>query len=261
MNSIYLYGTIGEDWWDSNSVPAADFVKQLNAFGGEPVDIYINSYGGSVFDACAIYSAIQRYEGHVRAFVDGLAASAASFCALSADEVLISPSGTVMIHDPLMIAAGNAKELRAAADELDIAAQTIRNIYASKTGKDDAEIAEAMAAETWFTAAEAIEYGLADGYCQEKKIAAAYNKKAFAFFKNVPDNLREVPSAQTTETDPQPQTDDENATLAAENTQQEGSACNAEMTITTDEKAPAAAGKPRVAVFAGKVYEIGEKPC
>lgn len=235
MNAIYLYGTIGDDWWDDESMPAAKFVKLLNGFGGEPVDIFVNSPGGSVFDGSAIYTAIQRYEGHVRAFIDGLAASAASYCILSADEVLISPSATMMIHDPFMYAQGNAEELRSAADSLDKLAETIRSIYAAKSDMDEEEIKNLMSAETWFTAAEAIACGLADGYCEEKAVSNSYNERLMAQFKHVPNGL----SAATKPT------------------------CNDETTIAregTGEQAPEAK-KPAFTVVNGKVYQIGEKEC
>lgn len=249
MNSIYLYGTIGEDWWDENSVTAAQFVKQLNAFGGEPVDIFVNSPGGSVFDGSAIYTAIQRYEGRVCAHIDGLAASAASYCILSADEVLISPSATMMIHDPFMYAQGSADELRAAADALDKLGLTIRNIYVNKTGMPEAEIADLMAAETWFTAEEAISCGLADGYCEAVSVSNNYNKKLLAQYKHVPDALSAQGDAGNT------------AQASAEPAAQEKPACNTEKTIAGDDAEPATAGKPKVAVFDGRIYEIGEQEC
>ena len=236
MNEIYLYGTIGKDYWDSeNSMPASRFVKLLNGFGGEPVDVFVNSPGGSVFEGAAIYTAIKRYKGRVRAFVDGLAASAASYCILSADEVLISPSATMMIHDPFMYAQGNADELRSAADSLDKLGETICSIYCEKTEMDDVEIQRLMAEETWFTAAEAVACGLADGYCDEKAVSNSYDARVMSQYKHVP----EFVSAG------------------------EAAACNGEKRMSGEgsgEEAPEGE-EPAFAVVNGRVYKIGENQC
>lgn len=260
MNRIYLYGTIGDDWWDEESMSAARFVKELEAFGGEPVDIFVNSCGGNVFDGCAIYTAIERYEGRVTVHIDGLAASAASYCILSADEVLVSTSATMMIHDPFMLTCGNAEELRSAAEELEKLATTIKAIYAKETGMDEAKIATLMSAETWFTAEEAIECGLADGYCTAKKVTNAYNEKLLANFKHVPASILEQPPA-----DGSPAIEDaheaENAQLTPAQQEPPEPACNAEKTIDDNDGKPATAGKQKVAVFDGKIYEIGEQQC
>lgn len=261
MNSIYLYGTIGDDWLDEESVSAAQFVRQLNAFGGEPVDIFVNSYGGSVFDGCAIYTAIERYEGKTTVHIDGLAASAASYCILSADEVLVSPSATMMIHEPFMFTCGNADELRTAAEELEKLGTTIKGIYVKETNMEDSEVAKLMADETWFTAEEAIACGLADGYGTAKNVASAYNKKVFDNFKHAPESLI-VPSEPQQPKSLEPA----NAEPAAPNAQVEPTepvpvepACNTKKTIANDDAEPATAGKPKVAVFDGKLYEIGDK--
>lgn len=186
MNSIYLYGTIGEDWWDDMAMTAGQFTKELNAYGGEPVDIFVNSPGGNVFDGSTIYSAIKRYPGRVTAHIDGLAASAASYCILSADEVLVSPSATMMIHNAWISATGSAEELRETADVLEKLDSTITGIYRSKTGMGQDEIERMMLAETWMTAAECVEMGFADGFGEDKAIAAHVNKALFARYKHVP---------------------------------------------------------------------------
>lgn len=202
MNSIYLYGTIGEDWWDENAVSAGEFVKQLNAFNGEPVHIFVNSSGGSAFDGSAIYSAITRYTGKVTAHIDGLAASAASFCILSADEVIVSPSAMMMIHNAWTYAAGNAIELREMADSLEKLDETITGIYTRKTGMSAEEVAAMMRVETWMTAEEAIEMGFADTMGDAANVSANVNARMFAMFKNPPDfakNAAPEPAASVEE--------------------------------------------------------------
>lgn len=234
MNSIYLYGTIGEDWWDDMAVTAGQFIRELNAFGGEAVDIFVNSPGGNVFDGSAIYSAIQRYPGRVTAHIDGLAASAASYCILSADEVLVSPSATMMIHNAWANACGNADALRDTADSLEKLDGTIAGIYRIKTGMGDAEVTAMMEAETWMTAEECVEKGFADGYGEDKAIAAHVNKALFARYKHAPESL---------------------------NAHDDHAACNGGEKIASEESSDALVS-PTGAFFTvidSHIYKIGEK--
>lgn len=240
MNVILLYGTIGEDFWSNDNVTAAQFAKKLAEFGGEPVDIYVNSAGGNVFDGSAIYSAIQRYSGHVRVFIDGLAASAASYCILSADEVLISPSATMMIHNAFIYTQGNAEELRETAVTLDKLDETIAGIYQAKTGMSAEEVNSLMEAETWFTAGEAVAHGLADGFCEAKEVSNAYDKHLLASYKHVPQQLLDVTNQKPLKQETEP-------------------ACNTEKTIT--EEGSDEPTRPAYAVVDGTIFKLGEKKC
>lgn len=187
MNAIYIYGTIGQDWWDDDAISAGEFVTQLNSFAGEDVDVYVNSPGGDAFDGSAIYSAIQAYPGRVTAHIDGLAASSASFCVLSADEVVISPSALVMVHCAWTYAQGNATALRDTAGTLEKLDQTIAGIYARKSGMEADEALALMEVETWMSAEEAVEAGLCDSLSEDMAIAAHVNKKLFAMYRNAPE--------------------------------------------------------------------------
>jgi len=186
---IYMYGPIGSSWWDETATSAADFVKQLDEIGGEDIDIFVNSSGGDVFDGYAIYSAIARYEGKVTVHVDGLAASAASYCILSADEVLMSPSALMMIHKAWVFANGNADDLRNTAETLDKLDADIVGIYAKKTCKQRDEILEMMEAETWLTADEAVDMGFADGLCEQFAAEACVDRRMLSAFKNAPASI------------------------------------------------------------------------
>ena len=77
---LYIYGTIGEDFWDEeDSNRAKAFAKTLDELNPKPLDIRIDSAGGDVYEGFAIASAIQRYEGETHVYIDGMAASAASY--------------------------------------------------------------------------------------------------------------------------------------------------------------------------------------
>lgn len=162
-SEIFLYDDIGPAWMgmiDSSSVIAA--LKQMPT--DAPVTLRINSAGGSVDEAIAIYNAIQRHEGTVNVAIDSIAASAASFIAMAGEKVFIADGGAIMIHSPWTLAMGNATELRKTADVLDLYEDRLFNAYMGRMGKKykDKEVRQMLADETWFTASDAVEAGLAD---------------------------------------------------------------------------------------------------
>lgn len=158
---VYLYDYIGG--WDG--VRAADVVMMLAGLTG-PIDLHINSGGGSIFEGAAIYNAFVNYDknkGAVTSYVDGIAASAASFIALAGREVVCEATATMMTHDGQGMAIGTAATMREVADLLDMLSNTIADIYARKTGKPAAEWREVMEdGDTWYTAQAAKDAGLVD---------------------------------------------------------------------------------------------------
>ena len=163
------------------------FALELDRANGEAVEIRINSGGGSVFDGLAIYNLIKDYEGPTTVIVDGLAASIASVIALGADKLVMNEGSFFMIHNPWTISGGESKDLRQAADILDKIQSQIVDIYASATGKDEAEIIALMDAETWLNPDEALEMGFAQEIKSGLKIAAALKTKYI--FNNIPQEL------------------------------------------------------------------------
>ena len=163
------------------------FALELDRANGEAVEIRINSGGGSVFDGLAIYNLIKDYEGPTTVIVDGLAASIASVIALGADQLVMNEGSFFMIHNPWTISGGESKDLRQAADILDKIQSQIVDIYASATGKDEAEIIALMDAETWLNPNETLEMGFAQEIKSGLKIAAALKTKYI--FNNIPQEL------------------------------------------------------------------------
>lgn len=154
---VYLYDIIG-DWGTS----AGDFVAELRGIGNKPIDLHINSEGGDVFDGLAIFNAIKNHGAPVTAYVDGLAASAASFIAMAAGRIVIAQHASMMIHDASSFAWGNADELRKQAALLDSTSQNIASIYAKRAGGTAEDWRARMRAETWYQDQEAVDVGLAD---------------------------------------------------------------------------------------------------
>jgi len=155
---LYVYDVI-DSWWGAN---ATDLVAALAAVGDRTVHLHINSPGGDVFEARAMASALVAHTGQVISHIDGLAASAATYLALAANEVCMTEGGLFMVHNSWTMAWGNKAELRDTANLLEKIDQTIAADYARKTGKSQDEIVAWMDAETWFTAAEAKDAGFVD---------------------------------------------------------------------------------------------------
>lgn len=158
---VLIYGEIGDSWW-GDSVPASQFVRDLAEIDAEQIDFHIHSPGGDVFDGLAIATAIRTHEAKTTAYVDGLAASAASFIAMAADEVVMAVGAELMIHDAWGLAMGNAADMAKMSDDLDKISANLADLYALKAGGSADDWRDVMRAETWYSADEAVEAGLAD---------------------------------------------------------------------------------------------------
>lgn len=156
---VFLYGEIG-GWW--GGIEAAEFVRELAALDVDEIQLRVNSPGGSVYDGVSIMNALRRHPARVIATVDGLAASAASFLIQAADEVVMGHGTELMIHDAWGVCIGNANAMDRTRQDLDRLSNTIAGIYAERAGGEVSTWRDAMLAETWYTAEEAVTAGLAD---------------------------------------------------------------------------------------------------
>lgn len=174
--TVYVYDAIG--MW---GIEASPFVAAVRGISASRLNLRINSPGGDVFDARAMAAALNDFEGHITAHVDGLSASAASFLMMAADEIVMADGAFVMIHNAWGLTMGNAEEHRGQAALLDKVDGAIVADYVARTKKPEAEIREMMAAETWFTAQEAVDAGFADRVAENSRAAKAqWNLSAYA---------------------------------------------------------------------------------
>jgi enoyl-CoA hydratase/carnithine racemase len=139
----------------------------------------------------AIYNALKRHPGQITVWIDGIAASAASYIAMAGDEIVMPENAFLMIHDPSGLVMGTAAEMREMAGTMDKIAGSMIRGYAERSGKPDAEIAALMAAETWFDAQEALAAGLATRVIAPVRIAASFD---VARFRNAPPEVVEAAS-------------------------------------------------------------------
>ena len=173
---LYIYGDVegdSYDWWTGETIrsetSAAAFRDALASYpGASEIRLYINSYGGSVFEGTAIYNQLRRHPAHKTVYIDGFACSIASVIAMAGDRVVMPRNTMMMIHNMWMGAVGNAAALRKAADDLDVINAAGRAAYLEKAGDklDEEKLIEMMDAETWLTAEDCIALGLADEYAE-----------------------------------------------------------------------------------------------
>ena len=182
---VLIYDEIG-----AYGISAKGFLAELSALpDATPLTLRLNSPGGSVFDAVAIYNAIKRHSGPVTVWIDGIAASAASYIAMAGDEVVMPENAFLMIHDPAGMVMGTAVDMRAMAKALDKVKGSLLQGYAAKSGRPQEEIAPLMSAETWLDAKDALDIGFADRIAEPVRIAARFD---VGRFRNAPPALAEV---------------------------------------------------------------------
>jgi len=151
------------EWFGIKVASPNAFRMALAEHTDKNITVWIDSWGGDVFAAAGMYNALKEHKGKVTVKVDGKAVSAGSVIAMAGEELLMSPVSILMIHNPWLWTAGDAKEMRHAADVLDEVKETIVNAYQLKTGRDRADISKMMDNETWMSAKTAMAEGFSDG--------------------------------------------------------------------------------------------------
>lgn len=170
---VAIYDEIG-----LGGVTADDFISELKYHAGKHVHLRLNSVGGDVVQGNAIYNALRRHKGGLTVHIDGLAASMASVIASAAPRTLIADNGMMMLHNPWTVTMGDANDLRKEADLLDKIKKAMVAAYKRKSGKDSEDIVQMMDEETWLTAEQAVEAGLADAIEESLEAAASITPEA-----------------------------------------------------------------------------------
>ena len=156
MTEIVMYGGVG---WE---ITAQDVLASLKDVEGD-VTVRMNSGGGDAFEGVAIMNVLRSHPGEVTVIVEGLAASAASVIAVGGASRLVMRVGAeLMLHDAWTFADGNAADLEKLAADLERTSQSMSEIYADKAGTTPDVMRQMMRDETWFSAQEAVDAGLAD---------------------------------------------------------------------------------------------------
>ena len=149
---------------DIGLVSPSSFREALDKLPNGDINVSINSPGGMVFDAAAIQSMIleRQEKDNVTTIVRGVAASAASFIAFSGSPVEMSPMALIMVHRSSVLTHGNAEDLRKTADLLGKIDGNLADQLTETSNLSAEDATKAIAAETWYTAKEALELGIVD---------------------------------------------------------------------------------------------------
>lgn len=163
---LLLYGELSNESWYGDEVTPQQFHDDLIACGGKNLAVHINSPGGDVFAAQAIYTQLKNYPGKVTMYIDGMCASAATIIACAGDSVVM-PSNTIyMIHNPksAMLGYFDAPQLDKISASLGAVKQTIVNVYMARVqgNLSEVQVKHKMDSEEWMTADTAKSYGFVD---------------------------------------------------------------------------------------------------
>ncbi|HOV79373.1 MAG TPA: Clp protease ClpP [Bacillota bacterium] len=201
---LLLYGEIASErpWWDweGDTVTPKQFAEELKNLGSKSnITVRINSVGGDVFAAHAIFTQLKLNQASITVIIDGLAASAATIVAMAGDTVKIPSNAMMMIHNPVVGLLGyySAEEMEKMAEYLEQVKESIINAYITKTGLDRKALSKMMDEETWMTGQEAVDKGFADEVLFQDVQAAVYGnflvvnsvRHDLSKFKNIPSNL------------------------------------------------------------------------
>ena len=161
--TLYIYGDIvTEDLkWFESDVSGHELVQQLDQLDVDLINVYINSYGGFVSEAWAIYNALKRHKAKIRTVCEGFACSAASLIFMAGDERIMLDTSALWIHNVQTFAAGDYKKLQSEAEGAKKLNELGMQIYLEHVNLSKEELAAMMDKETWISPTEALEWGFA----------------------------------------------------------------------------------------------------
>jgi ATP-dependent protease ClpP protease subunit len=200
---LHVYDVIGDPY---EGTDAAQFVRDLSEITASTINLHINSPGGYVNDALAMYNALLNHPAFVNAYNDGHADSAASFLMQAADKRYIARNASMLIHPAQAIALGDEADMRASADRLAEESRNIASIYAERSGGTAEDWLARMTAEngskrgTSYRGQEAVDVGLVDEITAIPARAATRRMAAIAEgriaavseFDDVPDEITDL---------------------------------------------------------------------
>lgn len=195
-NFLSWFGGADDDGNINGYVFPSDIKTQLDDLKGKTLNVYINSLGGSVFAGVAIANMLARHDGQTNAYVDGVAASAATSIFFACNNKNMPSNAYLMIHKPSCGVDGNSDDLLKAADMLDTIQRGMESAYQknAKDGVTNEQISALVNEATWLTGTEAADIFNINVTDPLKMVACA--GKLPANIKNVPKNIRLIAQKQ-----------------------------------------------------------------
>lgn len=182
MKTIQMKGTVIPndysdvyDFWGLSSISPQTVSSALDEANGDDVTLEINSPGGYVTAGSEIYTMLKQYNGNVTANIVGQAASAASWIALAADKVMMSPTATMFVHKAIGSGEGNSDDLTSIVQGLNETDKAFVDLYAEKSGKSPEDVYQLMQQSTTMNAKTAVQNGFADGIMFQNEAPLAVN--------------------------------------------------------------------------------------
>lgn len=203
---LQLFGTIQseEDWWSDDCVTYRNFINELNGLGDKKsINVMIQSGGGDVFAANAIYNALILNKAKITGTIIGICASAATIILMACEERKIAKNAILMAHNPTISLWGSyeTEELLKLAEVTNQVKKSIVAAYMERLDKTEEEINQLMDEESWYVGQEAVDAGFCDSVIEADFQNSALSKKFMVngvpySFRNyvekfVPDNIRE----------------------------------------------------------------------
>jgi len=198
---IVIYDEIGKSFWGEASVDAKSFLDGLKALGDvDNITLRVNSPGGDVFDGVAIHNALKSHKAKVTAFVDGIAASIASYIVMAADKIVMPANAFMLIHNSSGFVFGNADDMRSIADDLERIDKAILATYEKRSKSTKAQLKAIMKEDRLMGADEAHTLGLADEVTKEVKMAAKFSLRLLP--QAAAEKIRAVAESEPVQGDP-----------------------------------------------------------
>ena len=167
---IFLTGGVDRD-------TCGEMIKQVmyleSKDPSKEITVYINSPGGSVQDGLALYDMLILTKAPVRTVCMGTCASMGAIIFLAGRKREMMEHGKIMIHDPAFgsgheIGGKKPHEIQVELDDLNRCRESLARIIADRTGRDIEEIYKVTANDTYYSAEEAVDFGLATGIITTK---------------------------------------------------------------------------------------------
>lgn len=175
---MYIYDDVSAEgpfnwntWeYDESETSAKYFRDQLKKIPeGNEIELHINSNGGEVKEGVAIYNILSSSGRKITGIVDGVAHSVAFLILQACDTRKMCLGTTALIHDMWMYCAGNARQLRKYADDLDDMMESNIQVFMQRAKITEEQLRDMMANETYLTPEKALEYGLIDEVAGKRK--------------------------------------------------------------------------------------------
>jgi ATP-dependent protease ClpP protease subunit len=170
---LSIFEEIGVDGLSAKAF--IDQMRAIKASGQTHLSVEISSPGGSVVDALAMYNGLRASGLSITTRVMGAAMSAASLVFMAGDKRQMPRNTFLMLHNPSTIVYGNEDDLREAADMLSKINALVRGTYRFRSNLSDERVTEILAKDSYFSADEAKELGLATEVLADAKATARFN--------------------------------------------------------------------------------------